>query len=214
MKKIYKITSLLALILILTACSQYLERASRTIELMQDSVTSIISLMQDIQNYERDIQEHFEATLNSDQGLEIFNQKDNPILDNTQARSQLLDKLEEASKQLVGLAEELGSQRDARNAPSQEIDQIVAVVSDLAEDLNRYIADYRTNLSLERQSYQAIGNPDIDFTNFFQVFDNIEVLSTNNFMNLEKVLTYFEPLNTHLINFKVYLANLQENRHR
>ena len=92
-----------------------------------------------------------------------------------------------------------------------QINEIIDLVSNLQKDLEVYSSDYLQNLDLESQTYQSIANPDTNFENFFKIFDTIEILMTNNEMNLEKVLTYFESINAHLIDFKVYLTNLQES---
>ena len=86
----------------------------------------------------------------------------------------------------------------------------MAELEPLTANLKVYLKDYQDSLQPEKQTYQAVANPNNDYTTFFKVFDNVNILNKTNQINLEKVLGYFEPINAKLIDFKVYLTNLKK----
>lgn len=203
---------MLVLCLALVACSQSVERGLRTTELVQDNINSITNNLNEIQRLENAIQTDFETTLRQgDQDLSVFNKSDNPIMTNVANRNKLLDQLQKASDTIEELNEEMVSQLEKSDIPKDQTKEIVELVAAMKQDLNVYTSDYKKNLELEKQTYQSIANPDTNYDNFFGVFNNIDVIMTNNQMNLEKVLGYFEKINAHLIDFKVYLTNLKES---
>ncbi len=211
MKNLYRLT-LLALCLLLAGCSQSLERSIRTTTLVQDNITAITNHLAEIQLLEESVQTDFESTLKAgEDDLSLFKSSDSAIQENVAKRRKLIQELQDNSDKLQELNDEMVSQLKRSEVPKDQINEIIDLVSNLQKDLEVYSSDYLQNLDLESQTYQSIANPDTNFENFFKIFDTIEILMTNNEMNLEKVLTYFESINAHLIDFKVYLTNLQES---
>lgn len=211
MKHTIRILVLSFSIILLSACNNAIERTDRTITLIQENVTQIVNELTEIQHIESNLQAEFESTLNSSDDLSIFNDKDTPIMQNIDRRIEHLDLLVEEQATLVELAEELTNQRENTPLPVDQLDNHILLLNDLASSLTTYIEDYRNNLETERIIYKSIANPETDYSSFFAVFDSVDVLHTTNFINLEKVLTNFEPINAQLVNFKVYIANLKEN---
>lgn len=211
MKHTIRILVLSFSIILLSACNNAIERTDRTITLIQENVTQIVNELTEIQHIESNLQAEFESTLNSSDNLSIFNDKDTPIMQNIDRRIEHLDLLVEEQATLVELAEELTNQRENTLLPVDQLDNHILLLNDLASSLTTYIEDYRNNLETERIIYKSIANPETDYSSFFAVFDSVDVLHTTNFINLEKVLTNFEPINAQLVNFKVYIANLKEN---
>ena len=72
MKKIIKYLSILLISTLLFGCDNSLERSKRTIDALQDNMTQIINILNEIQIEEENIQRDFEATLNSEDGLTAF----------------------------------------------------------------------------------------------------------------------------------------------
>lgn len=210
MKNKRKLIILPIVLLILAGCSQSVERADRTITLIQDNMTSIINLISEIQFNEQGLQGQFEEMINSEQELQAFQNEEAGIFVNIDQRNEYLTQLEENRTSLVGLREEIQAQSESDGLPSDQVTQVDQNLEQLIGHLETYINDYRTNLEVEQQLYQSLANPNLDYTQFFGLFDQISVITTNNQMNLEKVIEYVEPINTILINLKVYLANLQE----
>lgn len=210
MKNKTKLIILPIVLLILAGCSQSVERADRTITLIQDNMTSVINLISEIQFNEQGLQEQFEEMINSEQELQAFQNEEANIYTNINQRSEYLTQLEENRTNLVDLREEINAQSERDELPSDQVTQVDQNLEQLVGYLETYINDYQTNLEIEQQLYESLANPDLDYTQFFSLFDQISIITTNNQMNLEKVIQYVEPINTVLINIKVHLANLQE----
>ena len=152
----------------------------------------------------------FEEMINSEQELQAFQNEEANIYTNINQRSEYLTQLEENRTNLVDLREEINAQSERDELPSDQVTQVDQNLEQLVGHLETYINDYQTNLEIEQQLYESLANPDLDYTQFFSLFDQISIITTNNQMNLEKVIQYVEPINTVLINIKVHLANLQE----
>lgn len=210
MKKLIKSISVLLIILLIAGCSQSVERSDRTITLIQDNMTNVINIISEIQFNEQELQNQFESMINSEQELQAFANEEASIYQNIQTRQELLDKLEENRNALTDLRDEIKVQSERNELPADQVQQVDQFMDEFVNHLEVYITDYHANLTTEKQLYQSMANPELDYTQFFNVFDKISVLTTNNQMNLEKVIELVEPINTILINLKVHLANIQE----
>lgn len=195
----------------LVACDHSLKRLDRTLDLVQENVTAIVNNLGQIQSAEGKIQESFEATLKMNEDLSSFNNPEAPIFVNLSQRRDQIEQLSKQGEELTKLMSELDHQRKDLKESKEEVDKLYDQLSRLSGDLNKYLEDYKNNLALESETYKSIAAGSVDYSNFFSVFDNVNKLYTFNQMNLEKVIQQFEPINAHLINFKVYITNLQEN---
>lgn len=212
MEKKLKYPLLVLMTILLIGCNNALERSLRTVEVLQDTITQAINQLNEIQVIENQLQSDFEATMKSESGLASFNQEDSPILTNLSRRSELIEALSKTTESIQTYAEELQNQSNSGPLPTDQVEAQVNLLTELADNLGVYTADYQTNINYERTIYHSLTNPEIEFTQFFQIFDEVERLFVNNYMNLEHVLGLFEPINTQLINFKIYLINLEQNQ--
>ena len=210
MKKKIIIMSLFFLIPFLVACEKSFERAERAITLTQEQVTSIINDLGKIQHLERDLQSDFEATIEKSEDLSSFASDDSPIMYNLEARRQHLKAIQEKELKLTNLVEELENQVKSTSLTTESVQALINDVNALLNELTVYTTDYLNNIDLEKQTYQSIANPETDYASFFKVFDNINLLNSTNEINLERVLGYFEPLNTRLVNYKIELVKQRE----
>lgn len=212
MKKITKYLSILLISTLLFGCDNSLERSKRTIDALQDNMTQIINILNEIQNEEENIQRDFEATLNSEDGLTAFGDENSAIQINVSEREYQLGLLSEQVGALEKYIEEFTTFTDAELLDRQEVIQQIDLFNQLQENLAVYSKDYQANIQSEQQIYYSLSDPEIDYNRFYQIFEQIETLMTTNHINLEKILGYFEPINTQLINFKIYLVNLAESK--
>ena len=212
MKKITKYLSILLISTLLFGCDNSLERSKRTIDALQDNMTQIINILNEIQNEEENIQRDFEATLNSEDGLTAFGDENSAIQINVSEREYQLGLLSEQVVALEKYIEEFTTFTDAELLDRQEVIQHIDLFNQLQENLAVYSKDYQANIQSEQQIYYSLSDPEIDYNRFYQIFEQIETLMTTNHINLEKILGYFEPINTQLINFKIYLVNLAESK--
>ena len=212
MKKITKYLSILLISTLLFGCDNSLERSKRTIDALQDNMTQIINILNEIQNEEENIQRDFEATLNSEDGLTAFGDENSAIQINVSEREYQLGLLSEQVVALEKYIEEFTTFTDAELLDRQEVIQQIDLFNQLQENLAVYSKDYQANIQSEQQIYYSLSDPEIDYNRFYQIFEQIETLMTTNHINLEKILGYFEPINTQLINFKIYLVNLAESK--
>lgn len=204
---------LLSIILIfLTACDNSIERSDRTVTLIQENITAIVNELTEIQLNESNVQQDFEITLNKGDGLDQFDNEENEIFVNVKNRKEHLGNLEEYREEMVKLIEEISNQADSGPLPADQINRQAELLGQLNDALIVYIQDYQGNVETERIIYRSVANPEMNIDTFYDVFDSVQVLAKNNQMNLEVVLGYFEPINTQLVNFKVYLANLNESQ--
>ncbi|MBG9982710.1 YkyA family protein [Aerococcaceae bacterium DSM 111020] len=210
MKKLIKSLSLFLVMLLIVGCSQSVERSDRTITLIQDNMTNVINVISEIQFNEQELQQQFESMINSEQELQAFANEEASIYQNIQTRQELMKKLDEHRNTLADLRDEIKVQAERNELPSDQVQQVDQLMEGFVNHLEVYTTDYQANLTTEKQLYQSMANPDLDYTQFFNLFDKISVLTTNNQMNLEKVIELVEPINTILINLKVHLANIQE----
>lgn len=210
MKSKLKLIFLPIILLVLVGCRQSFERADRTITLVQDNMNSIVSIISDIQYQESLIQEQFEEMIQSPKALESFSNEEAIIYQNIQTRSDLLNQLDEKNQEFDQLKKEIQAQVERDELPSDTVDSLVDYIDQLSNHLSTYIEDYQTHLLHEKQEYQTLADPSVDYTEFFALFDRMEIITVNNQMNLENVVELIEPINTILINLKVQLANLQE----
>ena len=212
MKKIIKYLSILLISTLLFGCDNSLERSKRTIDALQDNMTQIINILNEIQNEEENIQRDFEATLNSEDGLTAFGDENSAIQINVSEREYQLGLLSEQVVALEKYIEEFTTFTDAELLDRQEVIQQIDLLNQLQENLAVYSKDYQENIQSEQQIYHSLSDPEIDYNRFYQIFEQVETLMTTNHINLEKILGYFEPINTQLINFKIYLVNLSESK--
>lgn len=212
MKKITKYLSILLISTLLFGCDNSLKRSKRTIDALQDNMTQIINILNEIQNEEENIQRDFEATLNSEDGLTAFGDENSAIQINVSEREYQLGLLSEQVGALEKYIEEFTTFTDAELLDRQEVIQQIDLLNQLQENLAVYSKDYQANIQSEQQIYYSLSDPEIDYNRFYQIFEQIETLMTTNHINLEKILGYFEPINTQLINFKIYLVNLSESK--
>ena len=211
MKKIKPFLLTVVLTLFVAGCDNSLERASNTIGLMQDQVTKIVNELYEVQNLENTLQSDFEEDLaNANNNLEYFNQDDILVMQNISERKTHLNNMNDAMKELNNLVPELESTKKNQNLPSSDFDKLATMITNLQTDLSTYTDNYLPNLDLEAQTFQSIGNPNVDYNSFFKVFDNINTLSQDNLYYLDAVLKHFEPLNGLLVDTKVKIVTLQE----
>lgn len=206
--KTTKIIISLSLALMLAGCANSLERAKRTVGLIQDNVTLLIGNISEIQNREFDLQKDFEATIQLKEDLSGFGMEDNPLHQNINNRRELLNEMEESRQQLLQLCEDLEEIPAHDQLPKDQIQRVIEYTRNLCENTDHYIANYLENLKTEDVTYKSVNSKSIDHERFFKVFSNVNMLYTENNMNLDKILNYFESLNTLLVNLKVYLVNL------
>ena len=211
MKKFLTLIMVICLIPVLTGCDKSFERAERAITLTQEQVTGIINDLGKVQHLERDLQSDFEATVEKSEDLSSFASDDSPIMYNLEARRQHLTSIQEKEHELKNLVQELENQDKSTSLPAESVQALVDDVNALLNELTVYTSDYLNNIDLEKQTYQSIANPETDYASFFKVFDNINLLNATNEINLERVLGYFEPLNTRLVNYKIELVNQRES---
>lgn len=212
MNQLKKIVVVLVATLILAGCNSSTERTNRLITLLQDNVTAIVNDITEIQLAENNLQAEFDTTLSSgSDDFSGFLNEDSPIQQNIQRRKEHLSKLDEHKNDLLSLIDEVENQKDKTPLPTEQVNSHADQLKGLAEGLNVYINDYLENIDTESIIYKSLANPETNYESFFSVFDRVNVLHTTNNINLEQILGYFEPINAQLINFKVYLANLQEN---
>ena len=211
MKKIKPFLLTVVLTLFVAGCDNSLERASNTIGLMQDQVTKIVNELYEVQNLENTLQSDFEEDLaNANDNLEYFNQDEILVMQNISQRKTHLTNMNDAMKELNSLVPELESTKKNQNLPAGDFDKLVTMITNLQTDLTTYTDNYLPNLDLEAQTFQSIGNPNVDYNSFFKVFDNINTLSQDNLYYLDAVLKHFEPLNGLLVDTKVKIVTLQE----
>lgn len=208
--KSIKLFTLAIVFVMLSACSNSIERADRTVGIIQENVTSIIGKISEVQNYENDLQADFEATLALNEDLSSFNEADNPVETNIASRRQLLNEIEENRTNLLDLIDEIQEIPSSDDLPQDQLNRVVEYVENLSVDLERYVTNYLENLQSESMTFKSIANPDLDHQSFFSVFDNINQLSIENHINLDRLIAHFEPLNSLLVNLKVYLVNITE----
>lgn len=211
MKQLKNIVVVLIASLVLTACNNSVERTDRLVTMLQENVTALVNELTEIQLAENNLQAEFETTIASgSDDFSAFSSSDAPIQQNIQRRKEHLNKLDEHRTDLLSLIEEVDNQIDNSPLPMDQMTSQIAQLNGLTEELSIYINDYLANLDTESIIYQSLANPETNYETFFSVFDRVAVLHTTNNINLERILGYFEPINAQLINFKVYLANLQE----
>src|SRR5574344_885188 len=211
MKKIKPFLLTVVLTLFVAGCDNSIERASNTIGLMQDQVTKIVNELYEVQNLENTLQSDFEEDLaNANDNLEYFNQDEILVMQNISQRKTHLTNMKDAMKELNSLVPELESTKKNKNLPVGDFDKLATMITNLQTDLTTYTDNYLPNLDLEAQTFQSIGNPNVDYNSFFKVFDNINTLSQDNLYYLDAVLKHFEPLNGLLVDTKVKIVTLQE----
>lgn len=211
MKQLNKMVIVLVATLFIAGCNNAVERSNRLITLIQENVTALVNELTEIQLAENNIQAEFETTISSgSDDFSAFSSDDSPIQLNIQRRKEHLTKLGELNTELVELIEEVENQSNNTPLPIDQMNSQIGLLKGLSEELTTYITDYQANIETESIIYKALANPETNYETFFTVFDRVSTLHTTNNINLERILGYFEPINAQLINFKVYLANLQE----
>jgi len=209
MKKTFQLFLLTFSVILLVACDNSLKRADRAIGLIQENVTQIVNELNEVQVLENSLQSEFESMLQSSEDLTIFHLNDSLVQVNIDNRKEHLESMLESIKQLDELISELENLKSSDTIPTTQIDQVITYLNDLSTDLNTYIIDYQENLVEEEITFKSIANPETDYRSFFGVFDNINILATENSINLDKILVHFEPLTSLLINLKVFLVDAQ-----
>lgn len=210
MKKIMKLVLVSSVLIFLSGCNSSIDRIDRTFTLLQDNITKIVNELTEIQLSESHLQKDFETTLSATEDLSAFKKEDSVINQNLTQRKDHIKKLDELIEEIDNLHEEISSQNFSDDSLKTQAESIQEQIVKLSSNLKVYTKDYKSNLELERLTYESIANPDIDYDSFFKVFENINTLALTNQMNLEKVLGFFEDINTKLINIKVYLTTLKE----
>lgn len=209
MKKTFQLFLLTFSVILLAACDNSLQRADRSIGLIQENVTQIVNELNEVQVLENNLQSDFETMLQSSEDLGIFDASDSLVQVNIDNRKDHLTSIAESISKLNELINELENVKKSDAIPTAQIDQVITHLTNLSTDLNVYIADYQDNLTEESITFRSIANPETDYNTFFGVFDNINTLSIENYINLDKILVHFEPLTSLLINLKVFLVDAQ-----
>ncbi|MBS4455955.1 YkyA family protein [Tuanshanicoccus lijuaniae] len=213
MKRLKQIILCLAIPLFIAACDNSIERANNAIGLIQDQMTKLVNELYEVQNLENQLQAHFEEDLKkSGDNLSYFNQEDILVIKNTSLRLEHLTAMEKAAEELEKLMPELINGRKNNALPMKDFESIDKMIQSMKVDLTTYITDYRKNIALEKQTFHSIGNPKIDYNNFFKVFDNINKLSETNLYNLDRLLVHFEPINQLIVDTKVKVVTLLESK--
>ena len=164
MKKIKPFLLTVVLTLFVAGCDNSLERASNTIGLMQDQVTKIVNELYEVQNLENNLQSDFEEDLaNANDNLEYFNQDEILVMQNISQRKTHLNNMKDAMKELNSLVPELESAKKNQNLPTGDFDKLATMITNLQTDLTTYTDNYLPNLDLEAQTFQSIGNPNVNY---------------------------------------------------
>ena len=183
----------------------------RAVGLIQEDTTGIINDLTEIQTQEKNLQAAFETDL-SQNNLALFNSNDSQVEKNIQERKSHLESINKKRTHLQEMLKELTQGTDNKNLPTDKFQDINSAINQLDQDLATYVNDYTANLALESQSFKSIANPESNYQSFFDVLKNVNTLSTTNLMNLDKVLPHFEKLNANLVNLKVDLVKLKEQK--
>ena len=187
MKHLNKIVILLISTLFIAGCDNSLERADKTVSLVQEKVTSIVNELTEIQLAEGNLQAEFESTIaNAGDDLTYFASDDSPIQQNIQRRKEHLTKLEEVRGELDTMIEEFSNQVDNSPLPTEQVTNQITQLQELSQEIVTYISDYRENIETESIVYKSIANPETDYSSFFAVFDRVSQLHTTNQINLER----------------------------
>lgn len=210
MKRHVKLLLIPIFLFMLSGCDSSLNRTERTIDLIQENITKIINELNEIQLLESHVQEDFETTLHTSDDLSAFMDNDAVIYQNLDQRMTHLDNLAELKQALETYLEELSIQEDKLDENLlQQINSLKDNLTPLSDNLLIYIDDYKASINPERQTYQSIANPENNYTTFFKVFDNVNILYKTNQINLDNILGYFESINAKLIDLKVFITNLK-----
>ncbi|MCW6659841.1 YkyA family protein [Aerococcaceae bacterium NML191292] len=212
MKKITQFIALIMVTFVLAACNNSLERATRTVGLMQEDMSKIVNQLSEIQMLESNLQSDFDNTLAGTDDLNVFLKEDSPVSLNLSKRKEHLTTLKDTMNSLVELADELIALNKNTHLPVEQFTALHHEVKTLESALTVYITDYQNGLAQESISFKSIANPDADYANFFGVMSNVNQLAVTNNINLDKVLPSFEPINSQLINVKVTLVNMADNK--
>ena len=211
MKRIKYLLILICSCLFLAAFDNALARVDRAVGLIQEDTTGIINDLTEIQTQEKNLQAAFETDL-SQNNLALFNSNDSQVEKNIQERKSRLESINKKRTHLQEMLKELTQGTDNKNLPTDKFQDINSAINQLDQDLATYVNDYSANLALESQSFKSIANPESNYQSFFDVLKNVNTLSTTNLMNLDKVLPHFEKLNANLVNLKVDLVKLKEQK--
>ena len=211
MKRIKYLLILICSCLFLAACDNALARVDRAVGLIQEDTTGIINDLTEIQTQEKNLQAAFETDL-SQNNLALFNSNDSQVEKNIQERKSHLESINKKRTHLQEMLKELTQGTDNKNLPTDKFQDINSAINQLDQDLATYVNDYTANLALESRSFKSIANPESSYQSFFDVLKNVNTLSTTNLMNLDKVLPHFEKLNANLVNLKVDLVKLKEQK--
>ena len=204
MKRFKYLLILLCSCLFLVACDNSLTRVDRAVGLIQEDTTAILNDLTEIQTQEKNLQAAFETDLGQND-LALFNKNDSQVEKNIQERKSRIDDINKKRTHLQEMLKELSQGTD-------KFQDISTAINQLDQDLATYVTDYAANLALESQSFKSIANPESNYQSFFDVLKNVNTLSTTNLMNLDKVLPHFEKLNANLVNLKVELVKLKEQK--
>ena len=211
MKRFKYLLILLCSCLFLVACDNSLTRVDRAVGLIQEDTTAILNDLTEIQTQEKNLQAAFETDLGQND-LALFNKNDSQVEKNIQERKSRIDDINKKRTHLQEMLKELSQGTDNKNLPTDKFQDISTAINQLDQDLATYVTDYAANLALESQSFKSIANPESSYQSFFDVLKNVNTLSTTNLMNLDKVLPHFEKLNANLVNLKVELVKLKEQK--
>lgn len=210
MKKTFQLFLLVFSVILLTACDNSIQRADRAIGLIQENVTKVVNELNEIQVLENNLQRDFESMLDNPDDLSVFNLNDSQVQVNIQNRQTRLTIITETATKLSELAQELEQVKSSEAIPSDQFNQAITLINNLTTDLTVYVEHYQANLNEESMTFKSIANPETDYNTFFGVFDNINALAAENNINLDKLLVHFEPLNSLLVNLKVFLVDAQQ----
>lgn len=210
MKKTIQLFLLVFSVILLTACDNSIERSDRAIGLVQENVTIVVNELNEIQVLENNLQRDFEAMLENPDDLSVFNLEDSQVQVNIQNRRARLTSIANTVTKLSELAQELEYVKDSDAVPTEQFDRAIQSIETLTTDLSVYVDHYEENLTEESATFKSIANPETDYNTFFGVFDNVNELAVENNINLDKLLVHFEPLNSLLVNLKVFLVDAQQ----
>lgn len=210
MKKTIQLFLLVFSVILLSACDNSIQRADRAIGLIQENVTKVVNELNEIQVLENNLQRDFEAMLENPDDLSVFNLDDSQVQVNIQNRKARLTIIADTVTKLSELAQELEHVKDSDAVPTEQFNQAIHLIETLATDLSVYVDHYLENLTEESMTFKSIANPETDYNTFFGVFDNVNALAVENNINLDKLLVHFEPLNSLLVNLKVFLVDAQQ----
>ena len=126
MKKTFQLFLLTFSVILLAACDNSLQRADRSIGLIQENVTQIVNELNEVQVLENNLQSDFETMLQSSEDLGIFDASDSLVQVNIDNRKDHLTSIAESISKLNELINELENVKKSDAIPTAHTNAINA----------------------------------------------------------------------------------------